>query len=107
MAHGVEYSSAVNHRVDFSAQDFRLRAEGFVAALDGRLVVGAEHGWVALVQGVHTDGHHWWIQIAPAHNDDTSVLLHCSGHARTEHLHAMLRQWERDAQPGLRLSVMC
>ena len=72
-------------------------------------MLGSAHRrWAPEVLGIHTDGRHWWIQIAAADNASASVVLHCSRFARTEQLRATLQDWEpATAPPGQRLSVMC
>jgi hypothetical protein len=72
-------------------------ADHWFAALDQRPIGSGQNGWVAQVLAVHTDGDGIWVQLAPADDASSTVVLHVSS---ATHLDEVLRALERQSRPS-------
>lgn len=71
------------------------RAESLAAALELQRVGDGANRWVVHVLGVHNDGHHLWVQIAPRADGTNSIVLRLSMSATARHALATLAAMPR------------
>jgi hypothetical protein len=84
------------------------RAESLAAALEQQGVGDGADRWVVHVLGVHTDGRHIWVQLAPRPDGNHSIVLRLSPTATVHHALAALATLpipSRDCPPVV--PVMC
>jgi hypothetical protein len=73
------------------------RAETLAAALEQHPIGDGVNRWVVHVFGVHTDGHHLWIQVAPNADGAQSIVLRLSTPATPRHAIAALAALSRSS----------
>jgi hypothetical protein len=73
------------------------RAETLAAALEQQSVGDGINRWIVHVFGVHSDGHHLWIQVAPNADGTQSIVLRLSTPATARHAIAALAALSRSS----------
>jgi hypothetical protein len=83
-------------------------AENLAAALELQPVGDGTNRWVVHVLGVHTDGRHFWVQVAPNADGTQSIVLRLSMLATARHALAALAALSRSSLNRLTvIPVMC
>jgi hypothetical protein len=84
------------------------RADTLAAELDQQHIGDATNRWIVHVLGVHNDGRHLWIQIAPNADGTQSFVLRLSMSATARHALAALAALSRSSLgcPSV-VPVMC
>lgn len=83
-------------------------AESLAADLELQHVGDDANQWVVHVLGVHNDGHHLWVQIAPNADGTQSMVLRLSMAATARHALAALASLSRSSLTSSRIvPVMC
>src|ERR1051325_835728 len=83
-------------------------AETLAAALELQRVDDGANSWIVHVLGVHNDGRHLWVQVAPDPGAKQSIVLRMSMSATARHALAALATLSPASLPysGV-VSVMC
>jgi hypothetical protein len=84
------------------------RAESLAEDLELQHVGDDANYWVVHVLGIHDDGHHLWVQIAPNADGTQSIVLRLSVAATARHALATLASLSLSSLVSARIvPVMC
>ena len=84
------------------------RAESLAEDLELQHVGDDANHWVVHVLGIHNDGHHLWVQIAPNADGTQSIVLQLSMAATARHALATLGSLSLASLTSARIvPVMC
>lgn len=88
---GVHADPAVFHALSFG--DSTSARDALFARLDGQLIRGRERAWRTEVVSIVAERDVTWVQVGPADDHATSVVLRLHDHHHPELALAALREW--------------
>jgi hypothetical protein len=88
---GVRADPAVLHALSFGEP--AVTRDALFARLDGQLIRGRERAWRTEVVSIVAERDVTWVQVVPADDPSTSVVLRLRDDKRPELALAALREW--------------